>query len=96
MKKYLSISEKFSSKLKDTSEIMDVNVFDALEEANSFAKDAWYHLTDAEKARHHVCVGVVTEDDLDEFAKDEDSGDIDWSCFTSYSVVPSAFDSDNE
>ena len=57
---------------------------------------AWYHLTDAEKARHHVYVGVVTEDDLDEFAKDEDSGDVDWSCFTSYSIIPGAFDSDNE
>lgn len=64
--------------------------FDTLEEANNYAEYAWNHLTNMEKAKQYVEVGVVDTDMLDEDAFDEEGNVEDWSAYSDYDVVKGA------
>lgn len=66
-------------------------VYDSIEEANEAAKSHWWHLTDSEKRKRHIYVGVVRPEDLNEWAFDEDTGAIDWAAFHSISYDDTMF-----
>ena len=68
-------------------------VFMTAEEANDHAEGIWNHLTREERPRRHVYAAVVTEADLEDYAKDEDTGKIDWRLYTGCNDFPGAFDS---
>lgn len=87
MKKYLVIDETIGSDIS-------IAAFDSLEEANNHAEWLWGHLTRTEQQRRKVCVGLVTEADLNEDAVDED-GEIEWAAHHSYRVGAGFFNSAN-
>lgn len=67
--------------------------FDTAEEANDYAECEWKHLTDREQKKMWVFVGLVTEDCLSAWAIDEDTGEIDWTCYNAIYTFDGAFDS---
>ena len=69
-------------------------VYDTAEEANAAAQAAWQHLTEREQRSRHIWAGVVTRDDLDDDAVDEETGAICWSSWINADVFPGAFDSE--
>ena len=71
-----------------------VSVFDTLEEANEYAKKAWEHLSAHDKKEQSVIVGIVSENDLTEWAVDEESGEIDWTSYAQYDYNKECFDSE--
>ena len=85
MKKYIVVEAK-------ADEFQDV--FDTIDEANKFALDSWNHLTNYEKKRTHIYVCFVTEEDLADDARDEETGKIDWRCFDRCDMTPDCFDSE--
>lgn len=68
--------------------------FQTLKEANKNAEMHWNHLTGREKAKRHILVGIVTKNDLEDYAFDDDR--IDWCCYHSYDTNEECFDSNNE
>ena len=62
-------------------------------EANSEASYQWGRLTAAEQRRRHIYAGLVRRENLTESAVDEDTGDIDWTCYIAMDTFPGAFDS---
>lgn len=68
-------------------------VYDTAEEANSAAWRAWNYLTKQEQRERHIWAGLVTHEDLDDDAIDEDTGEIDWRCWVNADTFPGAFDS---
>ena len=68
-------------------------VFDTIEAANEFALKSWKHLTNREKNGRHIYVCAVTEKDLDDWAVDEETGEIDWGCFFQSDFPAGGFDS---
>lgn len=96
MKKYLVIDESFND-LKHTSAGDQWEaVYDTPEEATAAAESEWSYLTARERKYHHIYSAVVTEADLDDYATDEDTGEIDWRCFTACDTYPGCFDSTRE
>ncbi len=91
MKRYLVIDEH-----KNGSGDSWTDVFDTLEAANSKAESAWGYLTQREQSKRRIHVAVVTEEDLADYAIDEDDGTIDWTAFNQYSDPDGGFDSDKE
>ena len=85
MKKYIVVEAK-------ADEFQDV--FDTIDEANKFALDSWNHLTNYEKKGTHIYVCFVTEKDLADYARDEETGEIDWRCFDRCDMTPDCFDSE--
>lgn len=67
--------------------------FDTIEAANEFALKSWKHLTNREKNGRHIYVCVVTEKDLDDWAVDEETDEIDWGCFFQSDFPAGGFDS---
>lgn len=57
------------------------DVFDTIEEANKAAITQWDHLTITERKHSEVEVLAVTEDDLADWAIDEENGEIDWTSY---------------
>lgn len=57
------------------------DVFDTLEEANKAACMQWDHLTTGERKHSEVEVLAVTEDDLTDWATDDETGEIDWTAY---------------
>lgn len=53
-------------------------VFDTLEEANTAAQNNWNRLSEYDKRRSMVEVLTVTEDDIFDWAIDDETGAIDW------------------
>ena len=68
-------------------------VFETIEAANEFALKSWKHLTNREKNGRHIYVCAVTEKDLDDWAVDEETGEIDWRCFFQSNLPADGFDS---
>lgn len=68
-------------------------VFDTIEAANQFALKSWNHLTNREKKGRHIFVCEVTEKDLDDWAVDEETVEIDWGCFFQSDLPTDGFDS---
>ena len=68
-------------------------VFDTIEAANEFALKSWKHLTNREKEGRHIYVCEVTEKDLQDWAIDEETGEIDWGCFFQSNLPAEGFDS---
>ena len=68
-------------------------VFDTIEAANEFALKSWKHLTNREKKGRHIYVCEVTEKDLDDWAIDEETNEIDWRCFFQSNLPAGGFDS---
>ena len=85
MKKFLVEHESYNSPLKKygTNRGYDgfCDVFDTLEEANKAACDQWYHMTKYDRECAQVYVLVVTENDLSDWAIDDDTGEIDWTAY---------------
>lgn len=69
------------------------DVFETPEEANKHAEGSWEVLTKAERKNRHIFAAKVTENDLADYAVNED-GVIDWECFEQCDTFPGAFDSD--
>lgn len=69
------------------------DVFCTLEEANQKADYHWHHLTHRERKMWRVVVLVVTEKDLDDYATDQDTGDVDWRCYFQANYPDGGFDS---
>lgn len=69
------------------------DVYDTAKEANHAAWRAWNYLTKQEQRERHVWAGLVTHEDLDDDAIDEDTGEIDWRCWVNADTFPGAFDS---
>lgn len=91
MRKYIVVDETlYGSSVGDA----ETEVFDTPEAANSGATSLWNHLTQKEQEMRHIYAAVVTESILDDCAKNEDSGEIDWRCWMSCDAFPGAFDSD--
>lgn len=85
MKKYIVLDEM---KAGDTFEA----VHDTLEAANRDAAEQWAGLTRVERKRRRISVVVVTEEDLTDWAIQED-GSIDWTAYHSADSDDSCFDS---
>lgn len=85
MKKYIVVDQIGNDDYAD--------VFDTIEAANEFALKSWKHLTNYEKEGRHIYVCEVTEEDLDDWAIDEETGEIDWSCFFQSNLPADGFDS---
>ena len=72
-------------------------VYDSIEEANEAAKSHWWHLTDSEKRKRHIWVGISRRENLDDGAFDEDTGEVlYWSMNNGYGfeVDDTMFDSE--
>lgn len=72
-------------------------VYDSLDEANKAAKSYWWHLTDSEKRKRHIWVGISRRENLDDDAFDEDTGEVlYWSMNNGYGfeVDDTMFDSE--
>nr|DAG36983.1 MAG TPA: hypothetical protein [Caudoviricetes sp.] len=67
--------------------------FDTIEAANKYAINSWFYLTEIEKKKRHIFAAVIREEDLAEYAKDEESGEIDWREWISCHTTPQLFDS---
>ena len=85
MKKYIVVDQIGNDDYAD--------VFDTIEAANDFALKSWKHLTNYEKKGRHIYVCEVTEKDLDDWAVDEETGEIDWRCFFQSNLPADGFDS---
>lgn len=70
-------------------------VYDTPEEANAQASMRWYHLTPQERQKRHVYAGMITRNDLDDDAVDEDTGEVDWKRWNNCNTFPGALDSYN-
>jgi len=87
MKKYLV--EEFNyrhnlnrvDKNNNTCDGGNCEVFGTLEEANKAAIIQWDHLTTGERKKSEIEVLTVTEDDLTDWAIDDDTGEIDWTAY---------------
>ena len=86
MKKYIVVDQIGNDDYEE--------VFDTIEAANAFALKSWKHLTNREKNGRHIYVCAVTEKDLDDWAVDEETGEIDWRCFDRCDMTPDCFDSE--
>ena len=88
MTKYIVAIYTYDNNLADypTAGVADVDykVYDTLTAANEAADMAWHYLTKRERARTTIDVGAVTEDDLFDWAVDEDDGTIDWTAVANY------------
>jgi hypothetical protein len=84
MKKYIVIETRNNDEW--------VTVFDTLEETNEYAERAWEHLSDYDKKNQSVEVGIVTENDLADWAVDEETGEIDWTAYTQWNQTKECFD----
>ena len=88
MTKYIVVTYTYDNNLADhpTAGVADVDykAYDTLSAANEAADMAWHYLTKYERARTTIDVGVVTEDDLLDWAADEDDGTIDWTAVANY------------
>ena len=62
-------------------------------EANGEASYMWDHLNNYEKKKRHIYAAIVHRDGLNECAADDDTGEIDWTCYNSLDSFPGAFDS---
>ncbi|MFR5739568.1 MAG: hypothetical protein ACLUEC_10350 [Coprococcus sp.] len=89
MRKYLVVDER---KCGDVFQ----DVFDTLEEANAEAEYQWDHLTRTEQKERRVFVGHVEDNEkyLNDWAFDEDTGEVDWATYHSLGVEDNYFDSD--
>lgn len=85
MKKYIVVDQIGNDDYAD--------VFDTIEAANEFALKSWKHLTNREKEGRHIYVCVITEKDLQDWAVDEETGEIDWGCFFQSDLPADGFDS---
>ena len=85
MKKYIVVDQIGNDDYEE--------VYDTIEEANAFALKSWKHLTNREKNGIHIYVCAVTEKDLDDWAVDEETGEIDWGCFFQSDLPSGGFDS---
>lgn len=56
-------------------------VFDTLEEANAAAQNSWARLSEYDKRRYTIDVLAITENDLCDWAIDDETGAIDWTCY---------------
>lgn len=65
-----------------------------LEAANREAEYQWEHLTKSEQKKRWIHVAIVTEEDLNPDAYDED-GEICWDSLHSYDSTNECFDSHN-
>ena len=85
MKKYLVEYRRHNGDLKrvglNSNYDSFCDVFDALDEANEAARAQWDHLTNTERKHSEVEVLAVTEDDLADWAIDEETGEIDWTAY---------------
>ncbi len=99
MRKYIVIEV---NKLGDER----VSVFDTLTEANEYAREMW-QIIKAQAKRvvkdmsflatdndPRILVRVVSENDLSEWAVDEETGGIDWTCYNQYDYNEDCFDSE--
>lgn len=68
-------------------------IFDTVDQANRYARLSWELLTVWEQQRRHVFAAVIREEDLAEYAKDEESGEIDWREWVNCHTTPQLFDS---
>lgn len=88
MTKYIVVVYTYNHDLADypTADVIDADykAYDTLAEANDAADMAWHYLTKRERARTTIDVGAVTEDDLFDWAVDEDDGTIDWTAVANY------------
>lgn len=62
-------------------------VYDTLEKANQAAERLWKELGNSDKLHAHVNVCKVTRDDLSDYAFDEETGEIDWTCYENFSRI---------
>ena len=85
MKRYLVIDEYQDNEF--------IDVLETRTAANNAAEKLWNGMTTAEKKTHHVYVLDVTEDDLADYAFDED-GNINWTCYESGGYESDLFDSE--
>lgn len=69
------------------------DVYDTAEEANEAALHDWRVLSSHDQRRQHIWAGIVSREDLVDDAIDEDTGAIDWRCWTNANTFPGAFDS---
>lgn len=86
MKKYIVVDETYHGDV-------ETEVFDTPEAANVEARYLWNHLTDGEQKTRHIYAAVITEECLCEYARDEDTGEIDWRCYDRCDFFPGSFDS---
>lgn len=70
-----------------------VTVFYTIEAANEFALKSWKHLTDREKEGRQIYVCEVTDKDLQDWAFDEETGEIYWGCLFQRNLPSVGFDS---
>lgn len=89
MTKYLVIDEQ-----KNLEGDVFVYVYDSADDANTAALVAWRHLTASEQRKRHIFVACVALEDLEEYAVDEETGEIDWTCYKFYHSLDNAFDSE--
>ncbi len=68
-------------------------IYDTAEAANKAARLDWAQLTAFERERRHIFAAVIREEDLAEYAKDPDSGEIDWREWVNCHTTPQLFDS---
>ena len=68
-------------------------IHDTAEQANRFARGSWEPLTAREQQRRHIFAAVIREEDLAEYAKDEETGEIDWREWINCHTTPQLFDS---
>lgn len=64
--------------------------FDTLVEANKKCEKDWWHLSDFNKKSQEYIVCEVTENDLDDYATDDETCKIDWCCYHSYNIPKGA------
>ena len=88
MVKYIVIDER-NGGFGDSFE----RYFDTVDEANQYAVDSWGYLTAIEKQKRHIFAAVIREEDLAEYAKDEETGEIDWREWVNCHTTPQLFDS---
>lgn len=85
MKKYLVEYRRHNGDLKrvglNSNYDSFCDVFDALEEANKAACDQWYRMSKYDRECSQVYVLAVTENDLSDWAIDDETGEIDWTAY---------------
>lgn len=88
MQKYIVVDDTYNGD-------QETEVFDTPKAANAEASYIWNHLTPKEQKTRHIYVAVVSESDLADDAKNDDTGAIDWRCWANCDAFPGAFDSEN-
>lgn len=88
MTKYIVVVYTYNQAPADypTADVIDADykAYDTLAAANDAADMAWHYLTKRERACTTIEVGAVTENDLSDWAINEDDGTIDWTAVANY------------